>query len=424
MTKLILQSLVNLQNENTAVASINSNYTAIQNAVENTLSRDGTTPNQMSADLDMNSNQILNLPTPVENNDPIRKIDLDGIAGFSDLLDLNNAVNSATSSAATATAAALVASNAAAQVIQPPQGRLTLTSGVPITTADVATATTVYYTPAIGNLIPIYNGTSFVTTFFTELSLPLDNNSGHSLYHQGGNNLDFFVISDSGTVRLVTGVSWSSGGGNGVTTRGTGAGSSELELKNGVWTNKNAMTLRFGTASGNTAAAAANKATYVGTMRTTGDGMTEDSIAKRWVWNPYNQAERRMFYIDPAGSWSLTTNVTRQTNNNSLNQLDFVTGLAGGYLQARGSQYVLNNTATVRQVNFGFGLDVTNNFAPGGFVCNVPSDGFRTTTGMFFWSGYPGLGRHFLASLEQGAGTDTQTTTHAGIGGVTGSIWG
>jgi hypothetical protein len=38
----------------------NSNYDAIETAFENTLSRDGTGPNQMGADLDMNGHGVLN----------------------------------------------------------------------------------------------------------------------------------------------------------------------------------------------------------------------------------------------------------------------------------------------------------------------------------------------------------------------------
>lgn len=44
--------------------TVNANNTAIEAAVENTLSRDGTSPNTMGAELDMNSNQITNLPAP------------------------------------------------------------------------------------------------------------------------------------------------------------------------------------------------------------------------------------------------------------------------------------------------------------------------------------------------------------------------
>lgn len=61
MAKLTLSDVSNLTGaESAAIATINANWDAIIAALENTLSRDGTTPNQMSADLDLNSNDILN----------------------------------------------------------------------------------------------------------------------------------------------------------------------------------------------------------------------------------------------------------------------------------------------------------------------------------------------------------------------------
>lgn len=75
MSKITLTDLVNLENQNTAVNGINTNNAVLEAAFDNTLSRDGTTPNQMVASLDMNSNPILNLPTPVSNYEPLRVID-------------------------------------------------------------------------------------------------------------------------------------------------------------------------------------------------------------------------------------------------------------------------------------------------------------------------------------------------------------
>lgn len=74
--KITLSNLANLQNETTAVNTINNNNATIVAAIDNTLSRDGTSPNQMSAALDMNSNHILNLPKPTSNFDAVRLIDL------------------------------------------------------------------------------------------------------------------------------------------------------------------------------------------------------------------------------------------------------------------------------------------------------------------------------------------------------------
>lgn len=62
MAKLTLADVSNLMGSPTAAANtINSNSSLIESALENTLSRDGTTPNQMNADLDMNHNDIINV---------------------------------------------------------------------------------------------------------------------------------------------------------------------------------------------------------------------------------------------------------------------------------------------------------------------------------------------------------------------------
>lgn len=59
-----------------APAKYNANNTLIEAALENTLSRDGTDPNQMNAVLDMNSNLIINLGEPVSSNDAARLQDV------------------------------------------------------------------------------------------------------------------------------------------------------------------------------------------------------------------------------------------------------------------------------------------------------------------------------------------------------------
>lgn len=82
MAKLTLTDLSSLTNETSAITAINANNTAIENALELTLSRNGTTPNEMSANIDMNGFRVLNLAAPVDDNDAVRLIDVvDGIKG-------------------------------------------------------------------------------------------------------------------------------------------------------------------------------------------------------------------------------------------------------------------------------------------------------------------------------------------------------
>ena len=90
--KLSLSTLTSLQNELTALSQINSNNATLVAAFDNTLSRDGTTPNQMGASLDMNSNRIINLPTPLSDNEPLRLVDYLNMEAGQSLLEEETSV--------------------------------------------------------------------------------------------------------------------------------------------------------------------------------------------------------------------------------------------------------------------------------------------------------------------------------------------
>lgn len=76
---IVLTPLANLQNQTTAVNTINANNATVTSAFLNTLALNGSQPNAMQANLDMNSNHLLNLPAPTSNNEPARLIDLANI---------------------------------------------------------------------------------------------------------------------------------------------------------------------------------------------------------------------------------------------------------------------------------------------------------------------------------------------------------
>lgn len=71
MPKINLTDLSNLQNEVTATQAINTNNSIIESAIDNCISRDGTQPNNMNANLDMNSNKIINLPDALTDQEPV-----------------------------------------------------------------------------------------------------------------------------------------------------------------------------------------------------------------------------------------------------------------------------------------------------------------------------------------------------------------
>lgn len=194
--------------------------------------------------------------------------------------------------------------------------RLTLTSGVPITTADVTAATSVYVTPYNGNALTFYDGgTTWTHHAFTEQTITVPSTTA-TIYDvfcwYTGSAVECFA--DSTT-------DWAS-----ATSRGTGAGTPELVLQNGVPVNANSISGKCG----------ATACTYYGSFRTTGvSGQTEDSGVstypnRRFVYNYWHQVRRPQRVIEATNSWTFSTDATfRQANANGNNQIEILCGYTG-----------------------------------------------------------------------------------------------
>jgi hypothetical protein len=76
MQEPVLNPIANLANATSAVNTINANSVVTATALQNTLDRYGSSPNQMQSVLDMNSYNIVNLPAPATINSPARLIDV------------------------------------------------------------------------------------------------------------------------------------------------------------------------------------------------------------------------------------------------------------------------------------------------------------------------------------------------------------
>lgn len=119
MPKIILDDVTNLNNQSSAQITINSNSDKIEAAIENTLSRNGTSPNTMNAVLDMNGFRILNSPSPTQPTHLVRKMDLDAVipsiteAANAAIATVEESTEAAVSSAADAAASAISANNSA-----------------------------------------------------------------------------------------------------------------------------------------------------------------------------------------------------------------------------------------------------------------------------------------------------------------------
>jgi len=303
----------------------------------------------------------------------------------------------------------------------PPGGRLTLTSGLAVTTTDITAATAIYYTPHIHNLVALWNATRWQVIQFAELTLSLDSNAGHTGYHQLGKIYDLFLVDTGGGIKLASGPAWTND-----TTR-----ANAIAQKDGRWTNSGAITLRYGTAAGDTASIAANLALYVGTFRASANGTTGDEKAHRFVWNAYNRARRVMRnYTETTDLWSYATATWRQSNANTNNQIEFVIGLSEDVVTATAIGICTNSNSAATTT--GIGLDVTNAIASDSYPGSQQG---ATTAGASYvysmtavYEGFPGIGRHYLSWLEYADANATTaswkgdnalaTTYQAGIVGV------
>jgi hypothetical protein len=140
-------------------------------------------------------------------------------------------------------------------------GRLTLETGVAVSSSDQTAKTTIYYTPYIHSLIGLYDATSLIWTAhpFTERSLALGT-------LVSGKNYDVFAVLTSGAVAIEA-LAWTS----------DSARATALVAVDGVLCKTGDTTRR-----------------YVGTFRTTSTTTTEDSEAKRFVYNANNKVPRSM----------------------------------------------------------------------------------------------------------------------------------
>lgn len=118
MSKVSLNTLATLRNDASAINLLNENFQIIADFLENTYSRDGTSPNTLEATLDANTNRIVNLPAPSTNTEPVRLIDLPSDqAGLAAAIaeaegHADDSAASAVLSAASASAASVSASSA------------------------------------------------------------------------------------------------------------------------------------------------------------------------------------------------------------------------------------------------------------------------------------------------------------------------
>jgi hypothetical protein len=271
------------------------------------------------------------------------------------------------------------------------EGRLTLASNTPVTTTDIANAGTLYFTPlGTGAGVALYDGSDWQTYTLSEVTLSLSAVAG-SLYDV------FLYDSGGGTLALELSPAWS-----GLNTR-----SEALAKQDGVWVKGSDHTRR-----------------YVGTICASGTNQTEDSKAKRYVWNAYNRVPRLM--LDRATTdWYTTTSTAWHAYCGEMVVVEWVRGLNEEpvWLEARG-----NNAGAYENGYVGIGID---RFNGNDASLSTGGGGGQIIPSSAIYIDNPSLGYHFAAMVEKcqsGIGQtfygDAGLTGNTLQAGLIGCIWG
>ncbi len=211
-------------------------------------------------------------------------------------------------------------------------------------------------------------------------------------------------------------------GTNHTTIRGTGAGTTELELKNGLWTNKNAIVLYNNNVA--SSSISANQATYLGTIYCTANGQTGVALKPAsaaggsanilGVWNAYNRRPLKAICRDSNGSWTKTNNTWAAMDANVANRVSYVDGLQQETVRAA-LMAVCFTTADAAAAVLGTVMNSTT-ATPGVAATGQTNATTRVTLTIgceeIF---YPVLGYNFVQAMQQNSG-NTGTATFAGGG--------
>lgn len=173
-----------------------------------------------------------------------------------------------------------------------PGGRLTLESGVPVSTTDQTSKTTIYYTPFVHNNINLWDGANWKPTTFSETSLALGTLTSGKPY-------DVFGYLSGGALAL--------------------------ELL--VWTNDTTRATAVTIQDGRYCKSGDKTRLLLGTFYTTSTTTTADSESYRYLSNVYNQVCKRLVNSSTS-SHTYTTGSWREWNGGTgINKCNFVSAL-------------------------------------------------------------------------------------------------
>lgn len=320
--------------------------------------------------------------------------------------------------------------------------RLTLTQGVPVTTADVTGAMTLYLEPYGGSQLSLYDGVSSwtaVTVAPSTYSLPATQTQSGTTHTNttidGLTDTSQLVVGMqvSGTdvaanttitaINSLTSVSVNNATTGSTTTPITFAlapntnydvwaynnGGVPKLLWSNAWTNITTPADARGVQDGVLVKSADHTRRLLGTVTTLPiAGQLEDSSANRTLSNLYKKQRRPMVVQEATLTWTYSTATFRQANGNGFNKLS-ITFTVPDEANASVNALVQNSTSTARNVWVGIGLDSSTVPTSAQSTAPALTVSGQVVTPQASYLGFPGLGYHTLDWLEDGAGADTQT---------------
>jgi hypothetical protein len=316
-------------------------------------------------------------------------------------------------SSATAGVSSLNGQTGAINLYGPPQGRLTLTSGAAVMTASVTAATRVYYTPAAGNMVPIYDGANMNMTAFAEVFQDTTDATKSPAAVANSSCYDEFAWVDSGTNRVTRGPAWTS-----ATTRSAGTA---LTLVNGIYLNSVSITN----------GPAASRGTYVGTICSNGTATIDFIFGNLTsgggqgslnVWNAYNQVNVKTTVADTTSIWTYSSTTIRQPRGQATMKVLFVSGLPTTFIDASYTNNVIVAAVNGAFADVGLALDSITVYDKKGEGSGVVTAGI--THSLRAESAYPPqTGQHYISALENGDGTNASTFVGTNSQALVVSLW-
>ena len=279
-----------------------------------------------------------------------------------------------------------------------PQARLTLSSGLPILSSAVIGATSVYVTPFNGQLVPQWNGSTFVPSIFSETSQLLSDSTLSPSGASANNLYDIFVWTSGGTIVCSRGPAWMSS-----SARGTGAGTTQLIRVQGFLVNQyaiaNGPAAGYGLYVGTIICdAGAATVTFNPTPAAASGGPTNGA----WIglWNEYNRTPIGAYVRDSKASWSYSTASWTTLDSSSNNRISFIIGQSEDSISGLLIEQAESNASN--DIIFGIGVNSTT--VPSGAVgeISVGSSSASTFSVASSYIGLPSSGLTYLQALQYG----------------------